>query len=144
MKVDFAKLDRAFNPRCVAVVGDKKDAGYRWLKAQNSLKGKLYSVQVAPPEIEGIRALGIENYTSLLDIPEPVDLVIVSVPRAVAPRILHDCIQKNVAAAHPDVVARMIRIMQTARVDVTPPKPDPRIWEKYREDNNRLDALFAQ
>lgn len=100
MKVDFAKLDRAFNPRCVVVVGDKKDAGYRWLKAQNSLKGKLYSVQVAPQEIEGITALGIQNYTSLLNIPEPIDLVIVSVPRAVAPRILDDCIRKNVAAAH--------------------------------------------
>lgn len=51
---------------------------------------------------------------------------------------------KNVAAAHPDVVNRMTGIMRTARVDVTPPQPDPRIWEKYREDNKRLDALFAR
>ncbi|MCC7174426.1 MAG: arylsulfatase [Bryobacterales bacterium] len=50
----------------------------------------------------------------------------------------------NVAAAHPETVARITRIMQSARVDVTPPKQDPRIWDKYREDNKRLDALFAQ
>jgi arylsulfatase A-like enzyme len=51
---------------------------------------------------------------------------------------------KDVAAAHPDVVKPMIQIMQTARVDVTPPKQDPRIWEKYKVDNARLDALFAR
>ncbi|MFC1957703.1 CoA-binding protein [Chloroflexota bacterium] len=100
MKVDFAKLDRAFSPRCVAVVGDKGDGNFRWLRAQSAFKGKLYSVQVTPEEIEGIKALGVENYTSLLDIPEAVDLVIVAVPRAVAPRILEDCIRKDVAAAH--------------------------------------------
>jgi len=100
LKVDFARLDRAFNPRCVVVVGDKRETDFRWLRSQSSFKGKLYSVQIAPQEIEGIKALGVENYTSLLDVPEPVDLVIVAVPRAVSPRILADCIRKDVAAAH--------------------------------------------
>ncbi len=100
MKVDFTKLDRAFNPRCVAVVGDKGETNYMWLHGQSTFKGKLYSVQVDPREIEGIKALGVENHTSLMDIPEPVDLVIVAVPRAVAPRILEDCSRKEAAAAH--------------------------------------------
>lgn len=100
MKVDFAKLDRAFNPKCVVVVGDKGQTNFMWLRGQSNFEGKLYSVQVDPNEIEGIKALGVENYTSLLDIPEPVDLVIVAVPRAVAPRILEDCIRKDAAAAH--------------------------------------------
>ena len=98
MKADFTKLDRAFNPRCVVVVGDK--GNFRWLRSQSSFKGKLYSVQVNPEEIKGIKALGVENYASLLDIPEPVDLAIVAVPRAVVPRILEDCIRKEVGAAH--------------------------------------------
>ena len=71
-----------------------------WLRSHRNFKGKLYSIQVAPEDIEGIKALGVENYTSLVDIPDPVDLVIVAVPRAVAPRILEDCIRKEVAAAH--------------------------------------------
>ena len=100
MKTDFAKLDRAFNPRCVVVVGDKQESGFRWLRSQSPFKGKLYSVQVAPEEIKGIEALGVKNYSSLLDIPDPVDLVIVAVPRAVALRVLEDCITKEVAAAH--------------------------------------------
>lgn len=71
-----------------------------WLRSHSNFKEKLYSVQIAPEEIEGIKALGVENYSSLRDIPEPIDLVIVAVPRAVAPRILEDCIRKDVAAAH--------------------------------------------
>jgi len=100
MKVDFSKLDRAFNPKVVAVVGDKGMSNYMWLRGQMGFKGKLYSVQVDPNEFEGIKALGIDNFKSLLEIPEPVDLVIVAVPRQVAYRILEDCIKKDVAAAH--------------------------------------------
>ena len=99
MSVDFARLDKAFNPKVVAVVGDKGPM-YMWLRGQMGFKGKLYSVQVDPKELDGIKELGIENYKSLLDVPEPVDLVIVAVPRPVAYRILEDCIKKNVAAAH--------------------------------------------
>ena len=100
MKVDFSKLERAFNPQCVAVVGDKKETNYMWLNGQSTFKGKLYSVQIDPKEIEGIKALGVENFSSLVEIPEPVDLVIVAVPRAVAPIVLEDCIKKDAAAAH--------------------------------------------
>ncbi len=100
MQVDFNKLERAFNPKCLVVVGDKKESNYMWLRSHSNFKGKLYSVQVAPEEIEGIETLGVENYTSLMDIPEPIDLVIVAVPRAVAPRILEDCIRKDAAVAH--------------------------------------------
>jgi acyl-CoA synthetase (NDP forming) len=100
MEVDFSQLDRAFNPHCVAVVGDKEVTNFGWLRGQQHFAGKLYSVQVDPNEIDGIKALGVENYSSLLEIPEPVDLVIVAVPRAVAPYILEDCIGKQVGAAH--------------------------------------------
>ena len=100
MKVDFSKLERAFNPKCVAVVGDKKETNYMWLRGQSTFKGKLYSVQIDPNEIGGIEELGVENLSSLMEIPEPVDLVIVAVPRPVAPLILEDCIKKDAAAAH--------------------------------------------
>ncbi len=100
MQADFAKLDRAFNPRCIVVIGDSPKNEFRWLRAQSTFKGKLYSVQVNAETAEKIKALGIENYTSLVDIPEPVDLVIVAAPRAAAMHVLDDCIRKDVAAVH--------------------------------------------
>ncbi|MFH1031052.1 MAG: CoA-binding protein [Chloroflexota bacterium] len=100
MKVDFAKLDRAFNAKVLAVVGDSKENfNFHWLRAHRTFTGKLYSVQISPKSIEGIKELGIDNYPSVVDIPEPVDLVIVSSPRRVALQILEDCIRKGVAAA---------------------------------------------
>ena len=100
MKTDFSKLERAFNPQCVVVVGDSMRNNFQWLRGQGRFKGKLYSVQVDPETIKGIEAIGITNYTSLLDIPERVDLVIVTAPRSAAIKILEDCIRKDVAAAH--------------------------------------------
>jgi len=98
LKADLAKLERAFNPRVLAVVGD---SGYfQWLRSNADFKGQLYSVQVNPKTIKQIEEMGVKNYTSLLDIPEPVDLVIVTVGRKYALQILEDCIRKDVAAAH--------------------------------------------
>jgi len=90
------KLDRAFNPRSVAVVGDKMEMGYMWLRGLANFQGRVYSVQIDEKELAGIEALGVKNYFSLLDIPDEVDYVIVAVPRAAAPKIVKDCIEKKV------------------------------------------------
>jgi len=91
-------LERGFNPRVVAVIGDKRMSGYLWIRAMAHLKGKLSSVQIAPNEIPGIEAMGVENRQSLAEITEPVDYAVSAVPRQIAPRILKDCIANHVAA----------------------------------------------
>jgi acyl-CoA synthetase (NDP forming) len=92
------RLDRAFNPRTVAVVGDKRAMGYLWLNCMRTFGGKVYSVQVDPNEIPGIEAMGVPNYKSLLDIPDEIDYVVCAVPRPVAARIIADCIDKKVGS----------------------------------------------
>lgn len=92
-------LDRAFTPRVVVVVGDKQANDYMWLRSLSTFTGKLYSVQIDPTELPGIEELGVENYYSLLDIPEAVDYVIIAVPREITPRIISDCIDKGVGGA---------------------------------------------
>ncbi len=99
MQLDRAALDRAFNPRCIAVVGDKEANGYVWLRNMSTFTGRLYSVQIDPNELPGIAQLGVTNYRSLLDIPGPVDYVLVAVPRGVTPRIIADCIRKGAGGA---------------------------------------------
>jgi len=92
------KLERAFNPRTVAVIGDKRAMGYLWLNALKHFVGKVYSVQIREDEIPGIEAMGIPNYMSLLDIPDEVDYVVCAVRRAITPQIVADCIRKGVTA----------------------------------------------
>ena len=92
------RLDRAFNPRTVAVVGDKRAMGYLWLNCMKTFAGNVYSVQVDPNEIPGIEAMGVPNYKSLLEVPGEIDYVVCAVPRPVAARIIADCIEKKVGA----------------------------------------------
>lgn len=91
-----ANLKRAFTPRAVCVIGDKKAGGYLWLRAMARLKTRLYSVQIDPNEIPGIEAMGVENHKSLAEIKEPIDYAVSAVPRQVAPRILRDCVANKV------------------------------------------------
>jgi acyl-CoA synthetase (NDP forming) len=91
-------LKRAFNPRVVAVIGDKRVGGYMWLRAMKNLRGKLYSVQIDPNEIPAIEAMGVTNVKSLADIKDPIDYAVSAVPRQVAPRILKDCIANRVGS----------------------------------------------
>lgn len=91
-----ANLQRALNPRTIAVVGDKRANGYLWLRNMRNFTGKLYSVQIDPAEIPGIEELGVANYPSLADIPEPIDYVLCAVPRAIAPRIIASCAEASV------------------------------------------------
>ncbi len=99
MKDIVRRLDRAFNPSSVAVVGDKLEMGYMWLRSLADFQGRVYSVQIDEKELPGIAALGVKNYSSLLDIPDELDYVIVAVPRAIAPQIVQQCIDKQVGGA---------------------------------------------
>ena len=99
MRVERERLDRTINPRTVAVVGDAKIRNYRWLKSMETFQGPVYSVQVDPNEIPNIEEMGIPNYSSLLEIPDEIDFVLVAVPRNVAPFILRHCVEKDVAGA---------------------------------------------
>ncbi|HZO83014.1 MAG TPA: acetate--CoA ligase family protein [Candidatus Binataceae bacterium] len=90
-------LRRAFDARAVAVIGDKRVGGYLWLRAMARFSRKLYSIQIDPSEIPGIEAMGVANYKSLAELPEPVDYAVSAVPRQVAPRILRDCVAAGVA-----------------------------------------------
>lgn len=97
MKDRLKELNRIFHPKVVAIVGDKRlNNNYMWLRSMSTFQGKLYSVNIDPNEAAGIEALGITHCKSLLDIPEEIDYVYVSVPREVIPRVLDDCIRKKV------------------------------------------------
>lgn len=80
----------------MAVVGDKHSQDYLWLRALATFRGKLYSVQINPGEARRIAKLGVPNFSSLADIPGPVDHVICSVPRRAVLTLLDECWRKNV------------------------------------------------
>jgi hypothetical protein len=41
VNVDLKKLERAFNPKTIAIIGDKKGSNYMWLRSHMKFTGKL-------------------------------------------------------------------------------------------------------
>jgi len=98
-------LDNAFNPEAVAIVGVSSRekplhpgyTGLRFLRLLRSsgFKGRIYPINPKLDEIEGARA-----YPNLLSVPEPLDLVIITVPAASVPGVLEDCAKSGARNVH--------------------------------------------
>lgn len=99
-------LEAAFYPKVVAMVGVSAEAkrggprsagGATFINNYEGLgfQGRIYPVNPRATEIMGLKA-----YPSVSSIPEPVDLVIVSVPAQAVPGVLEDCIAANAKNIH--------------------------------------------
>ena len=91
-----AHLARFFSARSVAVVG----ASATWGKVGNSVldslskheyRGRVYPVNPTRTEI-----MGLTCYPSVSAIPDPVELVVVTVPLSAVPGILQECAEKGI------------------------------------------------
>lgn len=91
-----AELEEIFHPRSVAVVGASAETlGYISTISEGKLGDRLFLVNPRYQEF-----LGRKCYPSLLDIPSPVDYVIVGTPARVVPDVIRDCVKKGVKAVH--------------------------------------------
>ena len=100
------EFEVAFRPETVAMVGVSSSAvrggprgfgGANFIKNFEELnfKGRIYPVN---PKVKEI--LGRKAYPNVSSIPEPVDLVVVSVPAKALPGVLEDCITANAKNIH--------------------------------------------
>ncbi len=84
-----------FKPKGIALIGASSNqykGGNSILKnLSNGYKGKIYPVNPAYPEIEGLKC-----YPSVLDVPDPVDLAIVFVPARLVPGVIRECVQRKI------------------------------------------------
>jgi acyl-CoA synthetase (NDP forming) len=88
-------LKTLFSPRSVALVGIPRSfkIGTLFLMSlqDQGFTGPIYPVNPNAAEIEGLRA-----YPSVADLPDPVDMAIVMVPRPQVMEVLEACAKKNV------------------------------------------------
>ena len=100
------KLEKAFHPETVAIVGVSSDAkrGAPWTPEGSSFiisheqlgfKGRIYPVNPKATEV-----LCYKTYPTVSSIPEPVDLVIIAVPARALPAVLEDCIKADAKNIH--------------------------------------------
>ena len=93
-------LDYAFRPRSVAMVGVSTKAtadekGYLDSMLSYGYDGPLYLVNPKGGEVRGLKV-----YTSLVDIPGPVDYAILLTRAQRIPQVMEDCVAKGVKVAY--------------------------------------------
>ena len=84
-----------FTPRSIAVIGassEPKKMGYAVMHNLLHFPGQLYPVNNKRPEVQGLKA-----YASILDIPNPVDMAVITVPAKHVPGVIEECGQKGVS-----------------------------------------------
>jgi len=87
-------LDFVFKPKSVAVTGSSPGKnGHMFLMTyvNSGYKGKLYPINSKGEDVCGLKA-----YTSINELPEPVDFVLCCIPNKAVPQFVRDCGAKGV------------------------------------------------
>jgi acyl-CoA synthetase (NDP forming) len=85
-------MESIFNPSAIAVIGASEE-GYPWLQSLSKFP-KVYAVNPTRKEVSGIPC-----YPSILDVPEKIDMVIISVPAPLVGGVIEECVKKGVSVA---------------------------------------------
>ena len=96
MKADkLRKFEHIFYPRTVAVIGASESDGFSQALMGTKLKDGLFLVNPKYKELNGRRC-----YASILDVKDEIDYVVIAVPALLVPKVLTECIEKDVKAVH--------------------------------------------
>ena len=92
-------LDRILNAESVAIVGASKSDTKRGYQAIRSLLDEKYEGKIYPVNPKEKRILGLACYAAISDIPDNVDLALITTPASTIANVLADCGKKGVAGA---------------------------------------------
>lgn len=92
-------LDAIFRPKNVAVIGATENLGsvgrtVLWNLISSPFGGTVFPVNPKRPSI-----LGIKAYKSIAEVPEKVDLAVITTPAASVPEIIRQCVDAGVRGA---------------------------------------------
>jgi acyl-CoA synthetase (NDP forming) len=93
-------LNAVFHPKAVAVIGASRKRPPGWPGIFGCIRdygypGRLYPINPGAPEVDGIK-----TYPDLVSVPEPIDLVVISVPTPAVPEALRDCVASGNRNVH--------------------------------------------
>jgi acyl-CoA synthetase (NDP forming) len=92
-------MDRIFKAESVAIIGASQDETKRGFQAVRTLLDSGFEGGIYPVNPKLTRLMGLACYPGILDIPEKVDVALITTPARTIPAILKDCGQKGVAGA---------------------------------------------
>jgi 3-hydroxypropionyl-CoA synthetase (ADP-forming) len=94
---DSSHMDLFFNAKSVALIGASPEPGKIGNSVMESLVKHDYKGKVYPVNAKGYsEIMGVKAYKNLLDIQDPIDVVIVTVDLKFVPDLLIECGKKNI------------------------------------------------
>ena len=94
----FDQLRPLFSPRSIAIIGASRTPG-KWghdmvaRPIRSSFRGSIYPINPKGGEIEGLQA-----YPNVLDVDDPIDMAVITIPAAMVPGAVKDCAKKGIKA----------------------------------------------
>jgi acetate---CoA ligase (ADP-forming) len=89
-------LGALFAPKSIAVIGASNRQGSVGRAVFTNILLNEYTGTVYPVNPKDHSICGVRSYSSVLDLPETVDMAVVAVPAAVVPSVTEDCGKKGV------------------------------------------------
>jgi 3-hydroxypropionyl-CoA synthetase (ADP-forming) len=94
---DSSHMDLFFNAKSVALIGASPEPGKIGNSVMESLVKHDYKGKVYPVNAKGYsEIMGVKAYKNLLDVQDPIDVVIVTVDLKFVPDLLIECGKKNI------------------------------------------------
>lgn len=95
-RAESRSIARLLQPRSVAVIGASTDPSKLGHAVLTNLLRGPFTGPVYPVNPEALSVQGVRAYPSVIDIPDEVDLAVVTVPAVGVTEVLHDCLAKGV------------------------------------------------
>jgi acetyltransferase len=89
-------FNQFFSPRSVVIVGATEKTGSGTYNLMENLINEGCTARLYPVNLRAHEVLGHKAYRSVLDIPEQVDLAIITVPRAAVLQATRECVEKGI------------------------------------------------
>ncbi|HKL01561.1 MAG TPA: CoA-binding protein, partial [Desulfotignum sp.] len=92
-------LEHVLNAKSVAIIGASRNKTKRGYQAIKTLLADGFEGEIYPVNPKEDTILGLKCFTDITDIPEKVDLALITTPARTIPKILANCGAKGVAGA---------------------------------------------
>lgn len=92
----YRNLETFFRPKSIAVVGASRNNTKIGHAALKNILISDYVCKIYPVNLKEKTILGVKCYKKLNDISGKIDLVLISVPAKIVPKIVKECVQKKV------------------------------------------------
>jgi len=85
-------------PKSVAIIGASRRTGEEAFNILENLLSYGYEGRIYPVNPNTSEILGVKTYPNVEELPEKVDLAVISLPRSLVPGVVKECVDKRISA----------------------------------------------